>query len=74
MLLYDLRSLIAPKSPLLIGEVTAQNADDTMTVELTDGSTISARGALVDVGTKVYVQDRLIQGEAPDLPVDYVEG
>lgn len=74
MLLYELRSLIAPKSPLLIGEVAAQNADDTMAVELTDGSTITARGPLVDVGKKVYVQDRLIQGEAPDLPVDYVEG
>lgn len=74
MLLYDLRSLIAPKSPLLIGEITAQNADDTMTVEFPDGSTITARGPLLDIGTKVYVQDRLIQGEAPDLPIDYVEG
>ncbi len=53
-----------------IGKVTAY-ADGTATVQLVGAGEIRARGQ-ASVGGNVYVQDGVIQGPAPDLPV-YIE-
>ena len=62
--------LIAP-APLLIGTVAAIRADGLVSITLPDGSAITARGSGT-VGNAVYVQDGVIQGNAPTMPVDVV--
>ena len=64
------KALIEP-APLLIGTVAAIRTDGLIAITLPDGSTITARGTGT-VGGKVYVQDGVIQGDAPTLPVDVV--
>lgn len=59
---------LRPGRRLLIGEVTAHNADGTSTVELLDSRTIRARGQSVAVSSKAFVRAGLIEGEAPNLP------
>ena len=68
----DFEALL-PADPLLIGEVTAHNADGTSTVELPSGDTLRVRGQGVSVGNNAFVQTGQVQGEAPDLPVVSVE-
>lgn len=63
-LLAQFRSLL-PQSPLLVGEVTAI-AGGIATVELPDGSIVSARGDAT-VGDQVFVRGGAIEGQAPDL-------
>ena len=58
-----------PTPPLMVGDVIAFD-NGTATVELPDGGRVQARGD-VTVGTRVFVQDGVIQGPAPDLT--YVE-
>ena len=64
---------VLPADPLLIGEVTAHNADGTSTVELPSGDTVRVRGQGVAIGDNAFVQAGQVQGEAPDLPVVSVE-
>lgn len=73
MNLYRRLLEIIPADPLLIGEVTAHNADGTSTVELPSGDTLRVRGQGVSVGNNAFVQTGQVQGEAPDLPVVSVE-
>ena len=65
-LLQQFRSLL-PQSPLLVGEVTAI-AGGIATVELPDGSIVTARGDAT-VGWMVFVRAGAIEGQAPDLTV-----
>ena len=65
-LFTQLRELLA-EGPVQIGEVVVY-ADGVATVELPGGGQIMARGQ-ASVGGKVFVQDGVIQGPAPDLPV-----
>jgi hypothetical protein len=64
---------LLPKDPLLIGTVTAHNADGTSTIELPDGSLINARGQSVAVDSQAFVQFGQIQGDAPGLSVEVIE-
>lgn len=73
MLLNDLKRLLAPQPILRVGTVTAHNADGTSTIQLLDGSVIRARGTSVTVNHNAFVRAGLIEGEAPDLPVGYIE-
>ncbi len=58
---------LLPARPLQVGTVTATDGD-VSTVELPGGGQLRARGQ-ASVGTKVFVQDGVIQGPAPDLPM-----
>ena len=53
---------------LKAGKVTAYD-QGTATITLPGGGIIRARGA-ANVGDSVWVQDGVIQGPAPDLPLD----
>ena len=64
---------LLPSDPLLIGAVTAHNADNTSTVEMPDGGTMRARGTGVAVGLNAFIRGGAIEGPAPDLPVRLIE-
>ncbi len=66
-----LRLGIAPAAPLLTGQVTAVDADG-VTVALTGGGTIKARGAAA-ISDHVYVRAGVIEGPAPNLPGGHFE-
>lgn len=55
------------QSPLLVATVTAHNSDGTSTVQYPGGGIGTVRGQGVDIGSKTFIQDHQIQGEAPDL-------
>ncbi len=57
--------------PLQVGEVTAY-VDGIATVELPGGGLLHARGDTT-IGAHVFVRDGVIQGPAPDLPLDSAE-
>lgn len=59
---------LLPSDPLLVGEVTAHNADGTSDVQLPGAITIRVQGQDVSVGNQAFVQSGRIQGVAPDLP------
>lgn len=65
-LYQQLKDLLAP-GQVQIGEVVAY-VDGIATIVLPGAGQIRARGEAA-VGSKVYVQDGVIQGPAPDLPV-----
>lgn len=54
-----------PAAPLLVGEVTAISAE-LRTVELPDGSKLTARGD-AGIGDQVFVRAGAIEGVAPSL-------
>lgn len=62
---------LLPARPVQIGEVTSV-VSGTATVELLDGNSVQARGSAT-VGTLVFVRDGLIEGTAPDLPLEVIE-
>ncbi len=64
---------LLPADPLLIGGVTAYNADGTSVVTLPDGATIQARGQSVAEGSAAFVQSGEIRGAAPSLPLEIIE-
>lgn len=59
---------LLPSDPLLVGEVTAHNADGTSDLQLPGNQTIRVRGQGVAVGLKAFAQGGEIRGRAPDLP------
>lgn len=65
-----LRNLL-PDPPLLAGEVVAVGSYS-ITVELPDGSRITARGD-ASVGQYVFVRDGRVESIAPALPVVLIE-
>ena len=65
-LYIQLKELLAP-GWVQVGKVTAY-VDGMATVDLPGGGQLRARGQ-ASVGTKVFVQDGVIQGPAPDLPM-----
>ena len=60
---------LMPDAPLLVGTVIAT---DPLRVELPDGSQITARGEGA-IGLAVFVRDGVIEGPAPELPVEIIE-
>ena len=67
-LLQKFKSLL-PDSPLLVGDV-ASISSNIMTIDLPDGSQITARG-VATVGQRVFVRGGMVEGLAPTL--GYVE-
>ena len=65
-LYIQLKELLAP-GRVQVGEVTAYEGG-MATVDLPGGGQLRARGQ-ASVGAKVFVQDGVIQGPAPDLAV-----
>ncbi|MBX9900801.1 MAG: hypothetical protein K2Y28_08465 [Burkholderiaceae bacterium] len=65
--LYQIFKSLLPQTPLLAGTVVAVFQTG-CSVELPDGSVISARGS-ASIGAKVFVRNGLIEGEAPNLSV-----
>lgn len=62
---------ILPDPPLQSGTVVAF-AGGVATVQLPGGGTIDARGEAT-VGDKVYVRNSVIEGEAPNLPLEVID-
>lgn len=62
---------ILPDPPLQSGTVVAF-AGGVATVQLPGGGTIDARGEAA-VGDKVYVRNSVIEGEAPNLPLEVID-
>jgi hypothetical protein len=63
---------LLPSDPLMVGEITADHADGTVTVTLIDGATLRVLGSGT-VGAMVYVQTGRVVGEAPSLDVEVIE-
>jgi len=61
------RRLIADK-PTVIVTVTTVNSDGTSLVTTAAGGSMRVLGTSVAVGSKAFVRDGAIIGEAPDLP------
>lgn len=62
---------LLPQRPLQVGDVT-QYEGGVATVTLLGGGVIRARGE-AQVGDRVFVRDGVIEGQAPDLPVEAIE-
>ena len=58
---------LTQRPPMLAGEVIAQNADGTTTIETPAGGQVRVRGTGVSVGQKAWYRDGELLGEAPDL-------
>jgi len=58
---------LLPTSATLIGTVVATHIDQTVSVQLLDGGLLRVAGTAAD-GTRVFVRDGHIEGEAPELP------
>ena len=56
---------------LLVGSVIAVQSNSYV-IELPDGAQITARGT-ANLGQKVFVRNDVIEGEAPNLPVQIIE-
>ena len=62
---------LLPARPLQVGTVLAI-ADGVATIELPGGGRLQARGAATD-GQRVFVRDGVIEGAAPNLPIEVIE-
>ena len=58
---------LLPTSATLIGTVVATHIDQTVSVQLLDGGLLRVAGTAAD-GTRVFIRDGRIEGEAPELP------
>lgn len=63
---------LLPTSVTLIGTVVATHADHTASVQLLDGGLLRAAGIAAE-GTRVFVRDGRVEGEAPALPQVEIE-
>lgn len=68
---YKLLRDLLPEAPLQVGTVRAV-ADGVARIELPGGGLLQARG-VATVDQRVFVRDGLIEGPAPDLPVEIIE-
>lgn len=62
---------LLPPRPLQVGTVLLVSSG-IVTVELPGGGRLQARGQAVD-GQRVFVRDGVIEGAAPNLPVEVIE-
>lgn len=69
--LYSVFKDLVPSYPLLVGDVTADDGD-THQVTLVGGGVMMVRGKAT-VGDKVFIRDGVIEGTAPNLPVETIE-
>jgi len=66
---------LIPDPALQVGVVLAV-VNDIATIELPGGGQVSARGPGVDhtlVGARVFVRAGVVEGLAPDLPVELID-
>ena len=63
---------LLPTSVTLIGTVVATHADHTVSVQILDGGLLRAAGIAAE-GTRVFVRDGRIAGEAPELPLELID-
>lgn len=71
--LYRALRELLPDAPLLVGTITALNADDTATITYPDGNTQRVRGPALAINTPVFVRNGLIEGTAPALTAVVIE-
>ena len=64
---------LLPRPRRMIGTVISDNDNGSSTIELRDGSRMTAEGQGVEVGKKVLVENRVIVRELPDLPIYRVQ-
>lgn len=64
---------LLPGSPLVVGTVSAHNADGSSTIDLPGGGSINAIGQTVAIGQKAFVRNGQVLGQAPDLPELMIE-
>lgn len=57
---------LLPQRPLQVGDIVAVD-NGVCDIELPGGGTVKGRGTGYAVGTRVFVRDGLIEGEAPSL-------
>lgn len=69
--LYKRLRALFPGARLQVGSVTAVDGAK-VTVELPDGATMTVRGSAT-IGSKVYVRDGAIEGQAPSLATVEIE-
>lgn len=62
---------LIPVAPLLVGDV-ASISDGEALIALPSGGQIKARGA-ASVGDRVWVRNGVIEGQAPNLPIELIE-
>lgn len=62
---------LLPPRPLQVGTVLAI-ADGVATTELPGGGRLQARGAAT-VGQRVFIRDGVIEGNAPNLPMEVID-
>jgi hypothetical protein len=62
---------LLPGRPLQVGTVLAMSGE-VATVELPGGGILQARGQAT-VSQRVFVRDGVIEGAAPNLPVEVIE-
>jgi len=62
---------LIPNPPLQVGDVLSVN-DGVADIEVPGGGIAQARGTTTP-GAKVFFRDGLIEGPAPDLPVEVIE-
>lgn len=62
---------LLPARPLQVGTVLSVS-DGIATIELPGGGRLQARGQAT-AGSRVFVRDGLIEGSAPNLPVEVID-
>jgi len=62
---------LLPDSPLLVGTIDSVSTYGAI-VRLPDGSYLAVRGSAT-LGQRVFIRDGLIEGVAPNLPVEVIE-
>lgn len=62
---------LIPNPPLQVGDVILY-ADGVATVQVPGGGTETVRGEAT-VGDRVFFRDGVIEGPAPDLPLEVIE-
>ena len=68
-----LRDLL-PEPPLQVATVaTIHAADGTSTITWPGGSTQRVRGTSVAAGSRAFVRNGVIEGTAPNLPLETIE-
>ena len=71
MNLFKRLTKLLPNPPLRVGEVISY-ADGVAEIEEAGGGRVLARGD-VSVGDMVFFRNNVIEGPAPDLPVELIE-
>jgi hypothetical protein len=68
---YQALVRLLPQRPLQVGTVQGI-IGGVATISLPGGGTIHARASAATVGQRVFVRDGVVEGEAPDLPVELI--